>query len=76
MHKVDDYESENLHSIQNNLQNQNVLNRLKVAGKWPPGGHALESKTHSAAAARFRIQIYNLARNMFLQWAGAIEESG
>ena len=50
----------------NNLQNQNVLNRLKVAEKWPPGGRALESKTHSAAAARFRIQIYNLARNMFL----------
>ena len=43
VHKVDDYESENLHSIQNNLQNQNVLNRLKLAEKWPPGDHAVES---------------------------------
>ena len=42
--KVDDYESEKFkYWIEVMLQNQNVLIRLKVAGKWPPGDHAVES---------------------------------
>ena len=42
--KVDDYESEKFkYWIEVMLQNQNVLIRLKLAGKWPPGVHAVES---------------------------------